>query len=327
MLAGQVSIRLEARPGLALKTGEVLNVQVLNRLEGGRWAVGILGRVVPATSEVPLTSGSRLLARVVQTGGRVSLRVLDRAPASPLSELAVRTGLDTDPATARLLAAFLASGLKARPEAVEQARRLLERLRLPPERFARLAALALDKGIDLGSPGIEELLPLLGYGEGGGRRQGRRRSPPFRQGPEEVEEAIRRQSTEGEEPEATPLPLFNHLKGSREHWVVVPFRYAELSGTIRLRLPAEGKRADRLVLRVQDAEGECWSFVLDQGAPTRPSELQAFATAGAAGRRAQGKWRELAQKLQNLGVNSDDIIRVDDEFDGFTEYREIDTVG
>jgi hypothetical protein len=49
--------------------------------------------------------------------------------------------------------------------------------------------------------------------------------------------------------------------------------------------------------------------------------------------RARRGWRRLAQKLQNLGVETDDTIRGDEGFDGFSlpgeagPYQRVDTEG
>ena len=330
MLAGPISIRLEPRPGVALRTGELVSVQVLNRLTGGKWAVGIQGHVLSASSKVELSPGARLFARAELAGGRITLRVLDQK-AGPLGELALKAGLAADRTSERILAAFLASGIKIRPESLQQVRRALDRSRLPPQRYARLAALALDKGIDLASPGIDRLFGCLGYGEQGGRRGGGDRRPTSRPAAAEEEPALPLDLAGTGDGEASPLPLFNHLKNSRGHWVVLPFRQAELTGTIRLHLEGTGTPPGRLVLAVRDAGGERWAFVLTRRGDA--FDLHAFCSAREAGKKARGKWREVAQKLQNLGVKTDDTIRVDEDFDGFSlpaegsAYREIDTEG
>jgi len=314
---GPVSIRLEKPSGMTLRPGGVIGIQVLRRLPDGRWAVGILGRVVPASAEVELVAGSRLLARVFLAGGRVTLRVLETTPGAEAQGQAASGD--------RVLAAFVAAGLKILPDSVEQVRRLLERLRLPAQRFARLAAMLLQKGIDLSSPGIEALLELLAYGETGGR--GRRR-PQSRPGPaEKVAEELKR---ELEAPREGGAPaLFNHLQPGGEQWVIVPYRYAGWGGTIRLRRKGQG--VDRMVLSA--GEGGPWRFVLSRRGNGPGLELCAFSSNAPVSPRARGGWRKLAHKLHNLGVETDDTIRGDEGFDGFSlpweaaSYRGVDTEG
>jgi hypothetical protein len=335
MLSGAVpiSIRLQAAGALGLRTGELVSVQVLNRLAGDRWAVGIRGRVLPASAKLPLTAGSRLLARAGREGGRLVLRVLDR-PLPALRELALREGLPADKATEQILAAFLASGLKVQPGAVRQVRQLLDRLRLPAQRFARLAVHLLEKNIDLASPGVDALLALLGYGEGAGRRKGGERRGGPAPGAPEAEGELRRRLEGSPGGEESPLPLYNHLRGAAEQWVVVPYRFGELSGTIRLLCGPAGAPARRLVLTSGAEGGERWSFVLARRQEAEQGyELHAFSDRASQPARSRESWRLLAQKLQNLGVKSDDTIRVDGDFDGFSlpwetvQYRGVDTVG
>lgn len=331
--AGPISIRLQTGSALGLRTGELVSVQVLNRLAGARWAVGIRGRVLQASAELPLTAGSRLLARASREGGRLVLRVLDR-PLPALRELALREGLPADKATEQILAAFLAAGLKVQPGSVRQVRQLLERLKLPPQRFARLAVQLLEKNIDLASPGVDALLALLGYGEGTGRRRegDRRGGQPGSSA--EAEAELRRRIAGSADGEESPLPLYNHLRAAAEHWVVIPYRYGELAGTIRLLCGPAGAAARRLVLVAGTERGDRWSFVLTRHPEAEQGyELHAFSDRESQPARSRERFRVLAQKLQNLGVKSDDTIRVDGDFDGFSlpwetvHYQGVDTVG
>jgi len=319
MLAGPqpISIRLDRPSGLSFPLGGLVSVKVLGRLAGGRWSVGIQGRVLPAFAEVELTPGARLLARVSRAGGRITLRVLGPA-AEPAGETPVSAqGVD------RVLAAFLAAGLKVHQDSLEKVRRLLERLRLAPQRFARLAALLLEKGVDLDSPGVGELLDLLDYAGSRGRHPPRQ----WPETPERLAEALRQDMEKPSDGEASPLPLFNHLQSGGEQWVVIPYSYGELAGTIRLRRPPQERLADRLVL----STGGPWSFVLTRQAPG--FALHAFCAEEPLSFRARREWRRLAQKLQNLGVETDDTIRGDHGFDGFSlpweagPYQRVDTEG
>jgi hypothetical protein len=227
----------------------------------------------------------------------------------------------TAPAPAeRIAAAFLAAGLAPRPEAVQKVKRLLERLRLPPQGFARLTVMLMEKGVDLDSPGVAALLADLSYGRSGGRGRGQSRPWPARA--EELAEELRRGARNAGDGEQTALPLFNHLQPGAEQWFVIPYNYGEASGTIRLRRPAPALPADRLVL----ATGP-WSFVLNRKAAG--FTLRGIRAGAPPGPRALRGWRRLAQKLQNLGVETDDTIRGDEGFDGFSLPGEtgVDTEG
>jgi hypothetical protein len=319
MLAGPqpFSLRLDRPLGPGFRAGALLSVQVLERLEAGRWLVSIRGRRIPVSAEVPLEPGARLLARVMVSGGRFLLRV---------TEPAVRPEAFLAPAPAdRIAAAFLAAGLNPRPEEVQKVRRLLERLRLPPQGHARLAVMMLQKGMDLDSPGVAELLADLAYGQSGGR--GRRQARPWPGKPERLAEELRGRLRRSGGGQTAALPLFNHLQIRPEQWFVIPYDYGEVSGSIRLRRHSPAAEADRLVLTTDGP----WSFVLNRNAGGY--RLQAICAGTPPGARAQRGWRRLAQKLQNLGVETDDTIRGDEGFDGFSlpgeagPYQRVDTEG
>jgi hypothetical protein len=312
------SLHLERPLGAGLRPGGLVSVQVLERLGTGRWLVSVRGRTIAVAAEVELAAGERFLARVLPGPGRVALRVLqpiERAPGEAAAAL---------PAD-RVAAAFLAAGLSPRPEAVQKVRRLLERLRLPAEDFARLAAMLQDKGVDLDSPGVAALLADLGYGRGGGRRRRQAASRPS--GPGELAQQLQQDLQNTGDGRTGALPLFNHLQPRLEQWFVIPYSYGEISGTIRLRRLAPALQADRLVLATDGR----WSFVLDR--KEAGFRLRALCSGGPPHPRARRGWRRLAQKLQNLGVETDDTIRGDDGFDGFFlpgeagPHRRVDTEG
>jgi hypothetical protein len=174
--------------------------------------------------------------------------------------------------------------------------------------------------MDLDSPGVAELLADLAYGQSGGR--GRRQARPWPGKPERLAEELRGHLRRSGGGQTAALPLFNHLQINPEQWFVIPYDYGEVSGSIRLRRRSPAAEADRLVLTTDGP----WSFVLNR--KDACYRLQAIC-AGTPGARAHRGWRRLAQKLQNLGVETDDTIRGDEGFDGFSLPGEagVDTEG
>jgi hypothetical protein len=246
------------------------------------------------------------------SGGRILLRV---------TEPAIRPETPLGPAPAdRIAAAFLAAGLNPRPQEVQKVRRLLERLRLPPESHARLAVMLLQKGMELESPGVAELLADLAYGQSGGR--GRRQARPWQGKPERLAGQLRADMQRPDGGQTSALPLFNHLQSPPEQWLIIPYDYGEVCGSIRLRRRQPATEADRLVLTTNGP----WSFLLNRRAGGYRLQAICAETPGARARRG---WRRLAQKLQNLGVETDDTIRGDEGFDGFSLPGEagVDTEG
>jgi hypothetical protein len=346
-----VPVDLELSPGarseLSLRPGDSVLVRVIKHLAGNKWAVGIRGRVLPAFSEVELAAGQRLKAQVAVRQGRVTLRVSGE-PQDTIRALLLRQGMRPDPLLETIVKAFLSSGLSVAPERLQAARRLLEKMKLDPRKFSRILAVMLEKGMDLRSRGLEQLLSVLGYGEqesDGGQRRRRRMSPDAGQLAKQLKSEVEQQGGEG-----SSLQVFNHLRAEHDGWVVIPFDYTcddsgRIYGTIRLLYDPLRRQTDRLVVVARSESGGKWSFVLrgkgrpgpgapGPGAPGPGGELTIFhdsPPAGGSGR-IKAELDVLRSKLQNLGVKIDDTIREDQSFNGFDlpweelSYQSVDTV-
>ena len=331
-------INLNAGSEIPLRSGDSVLVQVLKRLTGNKWAVGIRGKVFPATSKVPLTAGQRLQARVLIHNGRINLQI-DNFHSNVIQDLILRQGLQADATMETVVRAFLGSGLAMMPERLQKAYQLLGKLKLNPRKYARILALVLEKGIDLRSSGLDPLLFFLGYGEqeSGGRR-GRGRGMPS--DTDELQRQLRRQVEQTEQGEGSALQVFNHLRGSGDRWVVVPFEYryeksGGVHGTIRLRFN-RAEKLDRMVVSIRSDSGRKWSFVLDNpqesGETKQSRELKIFCDSVPKRRVFRERLDVLRIKLQNLGVKIDDTIREDKSFDGFDlpweehSYKSVDTI-
>jgi hypothetical protein len=342
------AIRINARPELRLRSGDFVSIKVIKRIVGSKYAVALQGRVIPATSRLELVPGKTLNVLVSRSGNSFELRIAGEKP-DPLAELMQREGLGTDKATAVIVAAMLKTGLAVRASTLSRVSSILRRLKLEPGRFSRLIAMIIDKNLDLSGPSLERLVALLGYGDRGGeeeneekqRRRRRREEEPRRR--ERLIDLLQAAAAPDEEERGNVLQLFNHMKGSRESWIIVPygFEYSEssadrsrdssrLGGTIRLRYDSRSRTLNRLVL-VVSAAGRRWSFLL--GADREPLKLSVFVSRPVQGLNRSSFWQNLKTKLQNLGVEVDDTIREDSAFDGFSlpweevPYQSVNTQG
>jgi hypothetical protein len=329
-IPASLKLNLTARSELSLRSGDSVLVTVIKRLAGNKWAVGIRGRVLPATSEVELSPGQRLRALVGIRHGRITLKISGEAP-DPIQDLILRQGLQPSQLVQSIVTAFLRSGLSMAPERLDQVRALLNRLRLDPKKFARIIAVILEKGIDPRSRGLEQLLLLLGYGEqdSGGQRRRRRTLDP-----EQLVQQLHGEIERPESAEGSSLQVFNHLQGDEYTWVVIPFDYSfegsgSIYGTIRLRYNVRQQQTDRLIVVVRSRKGGKWSFVLLN---KQEPEMFIFADPVDKRQNVKAELDVLRLKLQNLGVKIDDTIREDQNFDGFDlpweelSYHYVDTV-
>jgi hypothetical protein len=313
-------IRLAAAATADLRGGERVTVQVLKVLAPGKWAVGLKGRVFPAASTVPLLTGDRLSAVVERSGRRIVLRLQTPAAAGRPGELTQAGALAQTAAQA-----LLREGLAADEAATA---RLAQRLRGSggrEGRTARTLAAAAAKGIDLDSPGIEELLALLHFEDAGDRSGYRRHRLPRRRDDlaAEVKAGIERDRGDN------ALSLFNALRSEQGTWVALPFLFRhggrDLSGTARILY--QETRPVRLALEVRaHPGGSAWGFALPLRGGAR--RLRVFCGSERGRRRARAEIGDLRGKLQNHGVEVDDSINDTLAFDGYTaEGGGVDLLG
>jgi len=321
------TIRIPSQPAHELRLGEVVVLHVIKRLDAGKWAVGIAGRVYPAASDLPLEPGSTLRARVGAAGGRLVLTIVENVP-DAVSAALQRAGLPTEGDTAIIARAFARSGLPILGEMIQKVKTLLSRSDMEPRRWARAAATLVDRGIDPASPGGRALLPVLGFGEKGGADPRRYRGRPLPQDAAAAREFVGSLAEDpGDHPSA--LQAYNHLRGRSQSWVVIPFVFASgqrrIVGTIKILFDTYKARPLALTLSTETA-----TFHLPLHGRQRLSiycETQEQRSAVA------NRLDSLRAKFHNMGLEVDDTVNDGDAFDGFSPVGEgesppsVDTVG
>jgi hypothetical protein len=71
-----VHIRLNAGFQGKLKSGDFVYLSVIKKLAPNKWAIGIMGKTVPAYSDVELKSGDIIRAQALISGNKSFLSVL-----------------------------------------------------------------------------------------------------------------------------------------------------------------------------------------------------------------------------------------------------------
>ena len=323
---GRIQISVAPSPGL--RAGDSVVLTVLKPLDVGKWAVGIAGRVFPALSDLDLTPGSILRARVGVSGGRVVLTVQTGLD-NPASIALLRQGLPDNALTQLIASSLLRSGRPVLPETVERMKVVLSRSRLEPRRAARLAAIMADKTIDLACPGLDGLMGILSFGEKGGADPRRYRRRPFPKSAEEVKGLVSALAANGAEKPAG-LQVFNHARASSPSWVVVVFHFEHeghtVAGTMKFLYDEHAGRLRRFVL---SADGLHFSLSLEG----RGHRIVVFGDEEKVRRAARKGLDTLRAKIHNMGIEVDDTIHDGELFDGFTpswegaSLRSIDAVG
>jgi len=322
------SIHLALQPGAALHPGQAVAVHVIKRLDAGKWAVGVLGKVYPASSSLALEPGAVLRARVSGSVGRVILTVSDVVPDAVLTALA-QQGIPQG-ALEELIARTLArAGLPLLPETIQKLKSLLTRSGMEDRKSTRSAVTLVDKRIDPGSPGATALLRVLAFGDKGGEDPRRYRGRPFPETPGAVKELV--QSLPAD-PGSTSsaLQAYNHSPGKTQSWIVIPFVFTsaaqKLSGTLKILLDSFASRPLALTLCT---EGVAVHLPL-QG---KRRSLSIFCDSDEMKRAAERGLDSLRSKFHNMGLEVDDTINEGNAFDGFTPVEEgeilpsVDTVG
>ncbi len=310
------SIRVSARQGLDLRAGDVVSLHVIKRLTGDKWAVGLGGRVLPARTDLELSPGAVLRARVQSAAGRV-IFVLDRGAESPLADALFRAGVSDNPEARLIAAALLRGGRPVDPDTVDRVRGLLTKARREARRGARAAATMLDKGIDPDSSGAVDLLDLISLAEPGGRDPRRHRGRRYPRDPGETKADL----TAAAPPDAptSGLHVYNALRGRSETWMVIPFIYrdgdAECPGTMKLLVDPYAGRLRRLVVGVRPAGGGTWHFAFEVGGRRRMSVYADDVPIPGA---ARANLDILSAKVHNMGIEVSDTVRDGREFDGFS---------
>ena len=282
-----------------MKTGDLVNVRVLKHIDGRRWAVSFRGRVFTAVTDIGLNPATILRARVEKHARGLLLRIRNESTPVDVPET--------------IIASLLRSGIKPSTR-VWRALRLITGDSKDRKR-ARLISLMLEKNIDPTSRGWDRLFRILAFG-GGGDGQNRSREN-LRDLAKRLRKALVRKAVTHDDEH--PLHLFNHLKGMEDTWVMAPLRMGDLEGFLKLLVTRNSRRPRRVVLDVSDGKAH-WSFLL---VPNRSRiRLRVFCSENGLRHLCSEKIPQLRSKLQNHGVECDDSIYDEKEFDGFSPIWE-----
>jgi hypothetical protein len=318
MIPGRIrsNISVFARTQLGLSPGDLVSVQVIKRLIGNKWAIGIRGQVFPAISDIELAPGQRIQTLVRRSGQTLNLQI------KTIHEEADESAVSSKGVPEPLLQRLNPNRAPFEAPLLSRLVRLFDRLvadrKRRETRIARSIAFLLDRGLEPSSKGLEDLIKSIAFvsdsGAEGRREKGRQGT---RERSERLVELLRKRASEKEENEGGfhPLQVINHLKSRRDSWLVVPFSFFdEYHGIVKVLLEDDHRRVKRIVLDVP-LGGEILSFILT------PHEgkirLSLCCEEPDTVETLRKKIRAITPKLQNHGVEYDDSIYDGRDFDGF----------
>jgi hypothetical protein len=326
-----VIVNIKSKQGLTLKSGDIVNVSIIKHLSGNKWAVGIRGKVFPAYSEFELTPGKTIKAEVMSSGNKIVLKIKNDE-SNRIVELIKQQSLPDDVLSKVIIMSLLKSRLILNNDTIAKMRQFLQKKKESSGRLARILALLVDKEIDISASEIDALVDVMRYGEQGERKQNRNRQR-FNKNADDIKGEIEKQ-VKREEQEGNMLQLFNHLKGKNQNWIIIPYKVkegdGELSGTIRVLYDPYGRCVKKCVCIVNEEDNTRWSFFITP--ENSKKRMIIYISNKNKLKRCEKKIEELRIKVHNMGVEIDDIIYNDKEFDGFTPdadialYKKINTI-
>ncbi|MFO7848652.1 MAG: hypothetical protein R6V67_01720 [Spirochaetia bacterium] len=323
---------MQNNPAVKLKPGSTVVFTVKGQNSNGSWTLLLGGKELTVRSEAALIPGERMRARVSVQGGRVYLRLMDadKLARHALSELRLPVTADYK----NIVDSLIKTGLPLKEELITGLMRQYDSLSRQDFVSARILAVLFDKGLSFSSEDIESLIravggPLEEREENRRRRREKERDGSQEDGGKEKKNGlpnsteIRRQ-VERSEGDGGVLPLFNHIKGSHEHWVVVPFSITGREDKAVLRFCIDdGSKVGRFTFSVYGKK--TWHFEgIDTGKTRRLVVYSNDRGVKENPRRIVG---ELRKKLHNLPWEIDDTIRETSDFDPFVSEKNTDVHG
>jgi hypothetical protein len=337
----------------ALKPGSHVSFTVKGRNADGSWTLFLGGRELKVRAEAQLVPGSRMRAAVSLVKGRIYLKILHDTGTGKERESAGGNGMRTQKVQDGILEGMIKTGMPIREELVSSLSRLYCSLQTNEKTLYRLIALFADKELYPRPEEIERLVRQVGgreYAGGGeGKEEGKeerqksgQRESGDRRGREaakrrnvksaDITSAKMRKAAEGRisdrigtaESSTGLLPLFNHIRGRHEHWIVVPFSLEEREDRIVLRCRIDAKgRIDRYTLSIFGQKS--WHFSI-KGYGKRKNCIVYSNDRDVLAH--SGKYLEgLRKKLHNLPLDFDDTIREASLFEAFVSTHSGKTKG
>ncbi|MFP4491482.1 MAG: hypothetical protein ACLFNZ_08400 [Spirochaetaceae bacterium] len=319
-------------PAVKLKPGSTVVFTVKGRNSNGSWTILLGGKELTVKSEAALIPGEKMRARVSVQGGRVFLRLMDADKLSrhALSELR----LPVTEHYKNIVDSLIKTGLPLREELITALVRQYNSLSRQDQISSRVLALLYDKGLSLSPEDTDSLIKAVGgpldERDENRRRRGEHRGDGSEEEGEEQKKSgppnsreIRRQ-VERSTGEEGVLPLFNHVRGAHEHWVVVPFHITGRDENAVLRFSIDDElKVGGFTFSVYGEKS--WHFEgRDAGKKRR---LVVYSNDKRAREGSRRIVEELRKKLHNLPWEIDDTIREASDFDPFVSEKNTDVHG
>jgi len=342
------TIKIANASGINVVTGDEISIQVIKHLFGNKWAIGFMGRVYPAQTQLELLPEQIIRVKVVKTGSQLQFKIInDTFSAAPkdaipgsITELMKKLGFAEDPVIKQIITALIRSEMPIDPVFIRKIREKMEKEKKSGDNVIRLLVNLLGKKIDISTIKIDELLQVLDYGSNQEQdgtphnKQQQKRQLTSGQLKQHFTNIIENKEETVKVQQDNLLQMFNHLRGKDDSWVIIPYEFLTtemlFTGNLRLLLNTKNQEIKKAVLIVNQTNGDKWSFFIN---PVKNQlNVLVFSNKKLYIDKKSESFNTLILNLQNNGVKIDDKIYDDKYFDGFypvfvpEEYKTIDTV-
>ncbi len=299
--------------GAAIRSGDTVVLRVVRHLAGSNWQVTYRGELLSIKSTVDLKVGARIRTKAEISGNRVMLRLIPEPGQEAGVSRRLLTGgpFTAERSTEVLIQAFRRAGLRIDTGIFRKAREVLEKTKRGSRTVAGVLAALAEKNITPEPGTVDYISGLLDtFAENQGETP--QRQPQQKKNNEnqvDLESLVNQLKLQVETPASRegPIHLFNHISGSDESWILIPYvlrqEVGEVSGVIRLRVERNGK-----IRRIaMDASVENVTYAFSFGWPMDENDvIKVGCTDQHSLKEYINRSSELPEKLRNLDSILDD---------------------
>ena len=160
-------IKVSGKSNFSFKTGDIVTINVIKRLTGNKWAVGIKSKVYPVFTEFELEPGQKYEASVLRSKAKVFLKLIKSENSwfqDIINQIRVQ-GLPEDNLSVKIILSLIRTEQVVNIDTINKIRKYLINKKDNVSRLTRLLAIILNKQIDISNKNIEMLVEILQYGE------------------------------------------------------------------------------------------------------------------------------------------------------------------
>ncbi len=307
-----------ARSLTSVRSGSFVFFTVKENKGHDLFTVSLNGRIIQVRSTKALISGMRYKAEFIKLGNKIELRIIE--PQTFASKVLKNLSLPFSNEMRDIITALINSGNNINMKTVSALKKGMKHIDKKDSAILRLLAVMMDKRIPLTKDTVTAVYGFAGFqDENTGNNKGKHNSQNESKNENEVLQAVSEESLRKyvlrEDTKDTLLKYFNHRRGERDNWIIIPLKYRtdkEYSGTLKINMDSNNRLLG-FNLSVQDRA--YWEFMLKK--ESNELKMSIFSSDGSPGKKINPLISNLREKLHKKGIRIDDIKRDSSLSDGF----------